>query len=53
VPHRLVHGSVGIALVGILAAVGGLIPGEYGAAAIFLAGALLGLAISIQAGRMV
>jgi hypothetical protein len=51
VPDRLVQGGAGITLLGILAAVGGLIPGEYGSAAIFLAAALLGLAISMKAGE--
>jgi hypothetical protein len=51
VPDRLVHGGAGVAVLGILAAVGGLIPGVYGAAAVFAAGALLGLSIWARAGR--
>ena len=52
VPDRLVHGGAGVTLLGILAAVGGLILGEFIAAATFLGGALLGLAIWMRAGRL-
>lgn len=50
-PDRIVHVAAGMSLLGILAGIGGLIPPELGAAPIFLAGAALGLAIWMKAGR--
>jgi hypothetical protein len=47
---RLVQVGVAVVVTGIAAAAGGRVPGEFGAAAIFLAAALLGLAISMGAG---
>jgi hypothetical protein len=52
VPDRIVQVGAGVTVLGILAAVGGLIPGEFGAAAVFLGGALLGLAIWMRGGRL-
>ncbi len=44
-PDRLVHVGAGAGLLAAAAATGGLVPGEYGAAALFLAAVLLGAAI--------
>jgi hypothetical protein len=45
IADRLVHVAVGVVVLGIAVSAGGIVAGEYGAAAIFFAGALLGAAI--------
>jgi hypothetical protein len=47
---RLVQLAAVVVAAGIAAAAGGLVPREFGAAAVFLAAALLGLAIWLGAG---
>ena len=49
-PDRLVQVGAGVTLLGILAAVAGLVPGVYIAAAVFFGGGLLGLAICWRGG---
>jgi hypothetical protein len=47
---RLVQVAAAVVAAGIAAAAGGLVPGEYSAAAVFLAAAFIGLAIWLGAG---
>jgi hypothetical protein len=47
-PDRLLQVGAGVGLLGAVAAAGGLVPGVYGASALFLAAVLLGAAICIR-----
>lgn len=49
---RLVQAAAGVAVLGILLAVTGAMPGALGAAAVFLAAALLGVAFRVRTGTL-